>query len=47
MVILSEDHNNINTDMLIFMKMVLKLVFMSDLWLGVINVNDINHAKKI
>ena len=33
--------------MLILMKMILKLLFMSDLWLDVIDLNKGKHVKKI
>ena len=32
--------------MLIFMKMILKLLFMSDFWIGTINLNNKKHLKK-
>ena len=47
MSILSVDLDKINLDMLIMMKIILKLLFMSDLWLGLININNTNHVKKI
>ena len=47
MSILSVDLDKINLDMLIMMKIILKLLFMSDLWLGLINTNNTNHVKKI
>ena len=46
MSILSVDLDKINLDMLIMMKMILKLLFMSDLWLGLININNANHVKR-
>ena len=33
--------------MMIFMKMILKLTFMSDFWLGAINLKNANHVKEI
>ena len=47
MSILSVDLDKINLDMLIMMKIILKLLFMSDLWLGLININNTNHVKRI
>ena len=32
--------------MLIFMKMILKLLFMSDFWLSIIDLNNAKHLKK-
>ena len=46
MSILSVDLDKINLDMLIMMKMILKLLFMSDLRLGLININNANHVKR-
>ena len=46
MSILSVDLDKINLDMLIMMKMILKLLFMSDLWLGLINISNANHVKR-
>ena len=39
--------NNINLDDDILVKMILKLLFMLDLWLGVINMINVRHVKKI
>ena len=30
-----------------FMKMILKLLFMPDFWLGKVNLNNAKHLKKI
>ena len=32
--------------MLIFMKMILKPLFMSNIWLGVVDLNNLKHLKK-
>ena len=37
----------LNLMMLILTKMILKLSFMSNLWLELINLNNANHVKKI
>ena len=37
---------NINLDDVDFDKMILKLLFMSHLWLGVIDLNNVKHLKK-
>ena len=47
MGILSVVLNNINLDDVNLMKMILKLLFMSDVWLDVIDLNDAKHLKKI
>ena len=47
MGVLSVVLNNINLDDVNLMKMILKLLFMSDLWLDVIDLNDAKHLKKI
>ena len=38
-IILEDDDN--------FMKMILILLFMSDFWLGIINLKNAKHIKKI
>ena len=48
MGILGEDLDKINLDDdNNFMKMVLKLLFMSDFWLGVVNLKNKKDLKKI
>ena len=44
--ILSVDINNINLDDVSFLKMILKLLFMSDLWVSVIDLNKGKHLKR-
>ena len=44
--ILSIDLNNINLDDTIMMKMILKPLFMSDFWLGILNLKNVKHIKK-
>ena len=47
-VFLVIDLNNINLDDINFgEKMILKLLFMSDFWLGTINLNNVKHFKEI
>ena len=46
MDILSVDLNNINLDDVNFDKMTLKLLFLSDLWFGVTDLNSVKHLKK-
>ena len=46
MGILSIDLNNINLDDSNMMKMVLKLLFISDFWLGILNLKNAKDLKK-
>ena len=43
MDILSVSINSINLDDVNLIKMILKLLFMSDISLGLINLNNVNH----
>ena len=43
MDILSVSINRINLDDVNLIKMILKLLFMSDISLGLINLNNVNH----
>ena len=45
--ILNVDLDKINPEYVNLMKMILKLLFMSDLWLGVIGLSNANYMKKI
>ena len=47
MGILSVDLDKINHDEKKLMKMILKLLFMSDFWLGIINLKNAKHFKKL
>ena len=41
------DSNTITLMRIILMKNILKLLFMLDLWFGVIDLNETKHVKKI
>ena len=45
--ILNVDLDKINPEYVNLMKMILKILFMSDLWLGVIDLSNANYMKKI
>ena len=47
MGILSVDLIILALMMLILMKIILKLLFVADLWLGVMNLNNVKHLKMI
>ena len=47
MGILSVDLNRLTLTMLVLMRMILKLLFMSDLWLGTIDLNKAKHVKRM
>ena len=47
MGILSANLNNINLDDNNYKKMILILLFISDLWLGIVNLKNEKHLKKI
>ena len=44
---LSVNVDNINLEVLIMMKMILILLFMSDFWLGIVNLKKVKHVKKV
>ena len=46
MGVLSVDFNTINLMMLIFVKIIMKLLFISDLWFGLTDLNNVKHLKK-
>ena len=47
MGVFSSDLDTIIFMMVILMKIILKLLFISDLWLGVADINSTNHVKRI
>ena len=44
-LVIKLDINNINRDDDILRKMILKLLFMTDLWLGIIELNNLKYLQ--
>ena len=44
-LVIKLDINNINRDDDILRKMILKLLFMTDLWLGIIGLNNLKYLQ--